>query len=337
MMPLRRYFLFIAAAAAVTGAATCGASVKEDVNQGNVLYNKGDFTAASKSYENAVSKSGFSSAVNYNLGTALYRKGSFRKAIAQFNKAISLQDDRIIPSADYNIGNSYYRMTDKDAPGNEKKRMDHYESALKYYKRAMELDPLDKDAKFNYEFVSKRMNETHEFEKQDEQNKDKEKQDKDQKKEDQPQPGQGSDNQDKETGKGEEQEAGPESQGVGPGPQSEKKEEPSAKQDEPEREAEKKETEAQGGEENGEKAKGKDGTGPDSEMSGEKTSQSGDEKDGSEGLQVYQPPQSQEVAQEMSEQEARMLLEGYKGEEASGRTVKMRRKVLPLAEPVKDW
>jgi hypothetical protein len=39
----------------------------------------------------------------------------------------------------------------------------------------------------------------------------------------------------------------------------------------------------------------------------------------------------------MTEEEARMLLEGYKGEEATGQTIRMRRKQVPLPEPEKDW
>jgi len=39
----------------------------------------------------------------------------------------------------------------------------------------------------------------------------------------------------------------------------------------------------------------------------------------------------------MTEGEARMLLEGYRGEEASAQSVKMRRKQVPLPEPDKDW
>jgi hypothetical protein len=39
----------------------------------------------------------------------------------------------------------------------------------------------------------------------------------------------------------------------------------------------------------------------------------------------------------MSEQEAKMLLEGYKGEEATGRVIKMNRKQINMTEPTKDW
>ena len=54
-------------------------------------------------------------------------------------------------------------------------------------------------------------------------------------------------------------------------------------------------------------------------------------------MQAYQAPQSGEGGQEMSAQEAKMLLEGYRGEEATGRAVRLRRKKIDLPEPAKDW
>jgi hypothetical protein len=39
----------------------------------------------------------------------------------------------------------------------------------------------------------------------------------------------------------------------------------------------------------------------------------------------------------MTEQEAKMLLEGYKGEEVTGKAIKMRRKPVDMPEPLKDW
>jgi hypothetical protein len=39
----------------------------------------------------------------------------------------------------------------------------------------------------------------------------------------------------------------------------------------------------------------------------------------------------------MSEEEAKMLLEGYKGEEATGRAIKMRQRPVKMSEPEKDW
>jgi hypothetical protein len=55
------------------------------------------------------------------------------------------------------------------------------------------------------------------------------------------------------------------------------------------------------------------------------------------GLTAYQSPQQTAEPGQMTEQEAKMLLEGYKGEEATGKTIKMRKKRIDMPEPSKDW
>ena len=59
---------------------------------------------------------------------------------------------------------------------------------------------------------------------------------------------------------------------------------------------------------------------------------------GQGGLAAYQADQAKEgEPQEMSEQDAKMLLEGYKGEEATGRVMRMQKKHVDESEPAKDW
>jgi len=60
-------------------------------------------------------------------------------------------------------------------------------------------------------------------------------------------------------------------------------------------------------------------------------------KDEKGGLTAYQAPQSQADQGEMSEQEAKMLLDGYRGEEATGKTIRMRCKPVNEPEPERDW
>jgi len=55
---------------------------------------------------------------------------------------------------------------------------------------------------------------------------------------------------------------------------------------------------------------------------------------GKQALAFYQSEQGE---REMSPEEAKMLLEGYKGEEATGKAVKMRQRPFTISEPDKDW
>ncbi|MBU1038449.1 MAG: hypothetical protein KJ994_05300, partial [Candidatus Omnitrophica bacterium] len=71
------------------------------------------------------------------------------------------------------------------------------------------------------------------------------------------------------------------------------------------------------------------------EDQGSEASEKPEDKQG--GLAAYQGVEKQVEPREMTEQEAKMLLEGYKGEEATGRTIKMRQRPVNMPEPARDW
>jgi tetratricopeptide (TPR) repeat protein len=103
-----------------------------------------------------------------NLGAALYRQGDFENAAASFAGGI-----RMSPGAEgivrgsYNAGNASFRNED-------------LETALEYYRTTLLNDPSDQDAKFNYEFVKRRLQEQQEQEKQQDQQQNKDQQSDDQ-------------------------------------------------------------------------------------------------------------------------------------------------------------
>ena len=383
------------------------ASVKDDVKNGNLLYNKNRYDDAAKLYEGAVAKDTSSGIAAFNLGLVKYRTKGYAAAIDKFDNAIASGSFRLVGAADYNIANAQYRMGVAAEEKDIKKAKDYYETALKFYKRAIDLDSDDKDAKFNYEFVEKKLNdlaEKYQFKKDQEkqkqnkdQNKDQQKQQQNQQqnqqnKQDQQQQNQQQNQEQKdqqnqqrnqqnkedqnqkekekqkenqqqnqeqqESQKNQEQqqqekqpkEKGQEQEKQGQGGQGEEKSE-SQKQ----KEEEQKKQEEQQKQEGKEKEEKEQGEGKEEEQQPEQPQGSGQEKQpqpagGAEekpeekkekpeesGLQAYQAPQSGERGVELSEQEAKMLLEGYKGEEATGRAVRLRRKKIDLPEPTKDW
>ena len=135
------------------------ASVKDDVKKGNLLYNDKRYADAAKKYEEALSQEPSAGIASLNLGAAKYKENGYNAAIEKFNNAIASGNADLIPAADYNIGNAQYRMGAAVENSDIKKAGEFYETALKFYKRSMDLNPSDKDAKFNYEFVEKKLNE----------------------------------------------------------------------------------------------------------------------------------------------------------------------------------
>jgi len=69
----------------------------------------------------------------------------------------------------YNVGNTRYRMAEAAGQRDINAAIENYREAAKYYKRAMELEPEDVDAKINYEFVTRKIKEA-EQQKQQQQN-----------------------------------------------------------------------------------------------------------------------------------------------------------------------
>jgi tetratricopeptide (TPR) repeat protein len=119
---------------------------KKKGRQGNKEYGKGKFTAAEVSYQaglNAASQGddAISSRLSNNLGCALNRQEKFdlAKSLLQraFETAESAEDKT---RAAYNAGNTSFQAQDPAA-------------ALDYYKKALLSDPGNEEARFNYEFV----------------------------------------------------------------------------------------------------------------------------------------------------------------------------------------
>ncbi len=134
-----------------------GSRAKREVKKGNLLYNKGEFEEALKKYEQAIADSPDSDIVNFNLGTALYKTESYQAAAGHFERSLLTEDQSLEQKASYNTGNADYKYgiskEDADLAG----AVGLLKQSLRRYQRAIELDPEDKDAKHNYEFVKKEL------------------------------------------------------------------------------------------------------------------------------------------------------------------------------------
>jgi Ca-activated chloride channel family protein len=84
-----------------------------------------------------------------NVGSAHYRLGEWAEAQQAFTEAALAADPALSEQAFYNLGNTAYRQG-------------RLEEAVELYKKALELDPEDGDAKFNLEFVRDEIRRRHE-------------------------------------------------------------------------------------------------------------------------------------------------------------------------------
>ncbi len=114
------------------------------VRQGNRAYNKNDFKKAVESYDKAHLAAPDSFDVTYNYANALHKDEQYAKAEELY---AGINVDSLATDADradlyYNLGNSQF-MQQK------------YQEALESYKSSIRINPEDQEAKYNYAYTKK--------------------------------------------------------------------------------------------------------------------------------------------------------------------------------------
>lgn len=126
------FFLSLALAAA-------GQADKRDVRAGNRKFRKGEFKEAEIDYRKAVLKDSTSMKAQYNLASSLYRQEDYEGA----GKALSAIAPEGAPaSCHFNSGDVALKRKD-------------YSAAVQAFRNALLLDPDDLDAKENYIYAKK--------------------------------------------------------------------------------------------------------------------------------------------------------------------------------------
>jgi len=139
---------------------------RKDVRAGNRKFKKGNWAEADISYRKALVKDSVSIAANYNLANNLYRQGNMEEAGSYMDKI-----KEVAPLSAYSAG--YYYNT-----GNIAIARKDWQGAVDAFKQALLKNPDDLDAKENYIYAKKMLDEQ-------KKNQDKQDENKDQKKNEQ--------------------------------------------------------------------------------------------------------------------------------------------------------
>ncbi|HEY2675397.1 MAG TPA: VWA domain-containing protein [Steroidobacteraceae bacterium] len=124
--------------------------------------------------------------LEYNAGTAAYRAGEFPQAAQAFQQSIShvpsSEATRLSDQQDayYNLGNSLYRAGQRTEKSSAQDTLQKWNDAVKAYETALQLRANDADAKFNRDFVKRKIDELNQQQNQD-QNKNNQNKDQNQK------------------------------------------------------------------------------------------------------------------------------------------------------------
>ena len=109
-------------------------------DKGINYYQNGEFEEARNYYESLIRERGNNPQAQFGRGSSSFQQGDMETAEQAFEQSIQSSDLNLRSKALYNLGNTFYK--------NKKT-----EEALAYYRKALELEPDDKEAKYNYEFL----------------------------------------------------------------------------------------------------------------------------------------------------------------------------------------
>ena len=119
------------------------------------LYAAGRYDEAAAQYNEALTDQPDSALLHFNLGDAAYKQGKFTDAVNAFQQSATGGGESA--RAAYNVGNAKYRLGEAAESSDPKVALGLYAEALAAYRQAMGTAPDDVDAKFNHEFVEKKI------------------------------------------------------------------------------------------------------------------------------------------------------------------------------------
>ena len=118
------------------------------VRKGTRQYNKGNYEQAISRYEQALQAVAGQFEATYDLGNALYKAERFDRAEQTMQQAAadSLRTNTERAEAFYNLGNAQFKQQ-------------KYKEALESYKQSLRLNPSDMEAKYNYAYTKRLLDE----------------------------------------------------------------------------------------------------------------------------------------------------------------------------------
>ena len=118
----------------------CSVSLSLSQDKGINYYQNREFEEARNYYESLIRERGNNPQAQFGRGSSSFQQGDMETAEKAFEQSLKSSDLDLRSKALYNLGNTFYQ--------NKKTK-----EALAYYRKALELDPNDTEAKYNYEFL----------------------------------------------------------------------------------------------------------------------------------------------------------------------------------------
>ncbi len=133
-------------------------------------YKSGKYEESLQNYREASEGQPDRNDLQYNRGDAAYKAGEFKEAEEAFRKTLETPDLNLQEKTYYNLGNTQYKHGEAMLKDDSKRTINLWEQALRSYDSSLKLEATA-DAKHNYDFVKKRLEELKQQQQQDQKNK----------------------------------------------------------------------------------------------------------------------------------------------------------------------
>lgn len=138
---MTRALLRSVAAGACLALAACTPFKREvpEIREGIEAYEAGEFAKAEQKFAEANAAEPTSEG-HFNQGAATYRQNRHPAAMEQFSRALTTEDDALRARSYFNLGNAQAQAGQLDR-------------AIESYRRTLEINPADHDARYNLEWA----------------------------------------------------------------------------------------------------------------------------------------------------------------------------------------
>jgi len=95
--------------------------------------------------------------IEFDAGAAAYKMQDYNKALKSFSQALLSKNTQLQSASHYNLGNTLYQHG--EAEKTDAKKLTDWENALQHYEQTLKAEPQNKEAKDNYDYVKKKIEE----------------------------------------------------------------------------------------------------------------------------------------------------------------------------------
>lgn len=121
-----------------------GETSRKKVKKGNDLYIEKKYDQALTKYQDALLSDPENERIQFNVANTLYWKKKYEEALKEYQKVVGTEELELEQQSYFNLGNTLYRMG-------------KLPESILAYQQALKIDPNDMDAKYNLEYVRRKL------------------------------------------------------------------------------------------------------------------------------------------------------------------------------------